>query len=203
MTSLEFQPIRCATTLFHFGRPRDVYVATRIILLSSTAEGSATSGYVATTEHSGQCEAWAGRNVERLGFTPSLFQTVVLINAACNHESFETINLNFPYFKFFPTLLLYLFPVWKYFWSFVYVIINYVGAGITTLMSISEGSDRTFFCRKMERTQSVREKMDGRVFISRQSRYPFSLINNMIRVLFPICTLIWRVKNYVSRQGKV
>ena len=65
VTSLEFQPIRCATTLFHFGQTRDVYVATRIILLSSTAEGSATSGYVAATERSGQSEAWAGRNVER------------------------------------------------------------------------------------------------------------------------------------------
>ena len=65
VTSLKFQPIRCATTLFHFGRPRDVYVATRIILFSSIAEGSATSGYVAATERSGQSEAWAGRNVER------------------------------------------------------------------------------------------------------------------------------------------
>ena len=65
VTSLEFQPIRCATTLFHFGRTRNVYVATRIILLSSTAEGSATSSYVAATERSGQSEAWAGRNVER------------------------------------------------------------------------------------------------------------------------------------------
>ena len=65
VTSVEFLPTRCATTLFHFGRPRDVYVATRIILLSSTAEGSATSGYVAAMEHSGQSEAWASRNVER------------------------------------------------------------------------------------------------------------------------------------------
>ena len=65
VTSLEFQPTRCATTLFHCGRTGDVYVATRIILLSSTAEGSATSGYVAATEGSGQREAWAGRNVER------------------------------------------------------------------------------------------------------------------------------------------
>ena len=65
VTSPEFQPIRCATTLFHFGRPWDVNVATRIILLSSTAEGSATSGYVAATEHSGQSEAWAWKNVER------------------------------------------------------------------------------------------------------------------------------------------
>ena len=56
---------------------------------------------------------------------------------------------------------------------FVYVIIYCVGAGITTLMSISNGSDRTFFCRKMERTRSVREEMDGRVFISRQSRHHF------------------------------
>ena len=29
------------------------------------------------------------------------------------------------------------------------------------------------------------------------------LKNNMIKVLFPLCTLIWRVNNYVSRQGKV
>ena len=65
VTSLEFQPIRCATALLHFGRTRNVYVATRIILLSSTAEGSTTSGYVAATERSGQSEAWAGRNVER------------------------------------------------------------------------------------------------------------------------------------------
>ena len=48
-----------------------------------------------------------------------------------------------------------------------------VGAGITTLMSISDGSDRTFFCRKMEKTRSVEEEMDGRVFISRQSRHLF------------------------------
>ena len=57
VTSLEFRPIRCATTLFHFGRPQDAYVATRIILLSSTAEGSDTSGYVAATERSVQSEA--------------------------------------------------------------------------------------------------------------------------------------------------
>ena len=74
-----------------------------------------------------------------------------------------------------------------------------VGAGIAALMPISDGSDRTFVCRKMEGTRSVREEMDGRVFISRQSRHPSSLINNMIKVLFPICTLIWRVNNYVSR----
>ena len=71
------------------------------------------------------------------------------------------------------------------------------------MMSISDGSDRTFFCRKMGKTRSVREEMDGKVFISLQSRHPFSLINNMIKKLFPICTLIWRVNSYVSRQGKV
>ena len=67
VTTLEFQLIRCGNTLFHFGGTRDVYVATRIILLSSTAEGSATSGYVAATESSAQSEAWVGRNVERAG----------------------------------------------------------------------------------------------------------------------------------------
>ena len=57
LTSVEFQPMRCATTLSRFGWTQDVYVATGIILLSSTAEGSATSGYVAATERSGQREA--------------------------------------------------------------------------------------------------------------------------------------------------
>ena len=56
VTSQNFQPIRCALTLFHFGRTRDVYVATRNILRCSTAEGSATSRYVAATERSGQSE---------------------------------------------------------------------------------------------------------------------------------------------------
>ena len=76
VTSLEIQPIRCATTLFHFGRTRNVYVATRIILLSSTAESSATSGYVVATERSGQSELLANRNVERARQKPSLFPTV-------------------------------------------------------------------------------------------------------------------------------
>ena len=51
VTSQKFQPIRCAFMLCQFGRTRNVYVATRFILLSSTAERSATSGYVAVPEH--------------------------------------------------------------------------------------------------------------------------------------------------------
>ena len=39
-------------------------------------------------------ETWNG-----LGKTPSLFQTVVLIDAACNHESLCNLNFNFPYFR--------------------------------------------------------------------------------------------------------
>ena len=51
--------------LSYFGRTQNVYVATRTILLSSAAESSATRGYVAATERSGQSEARAGRNLER------------------------------------------------------------------------------------------------------------------------------------------
>ena len=88
VTSLEFQPIRCATTLFHFGRTRNGYVATRIILLSRTAKSSATSGYVVAPERSGKIEARAGRNLERARKKPSLFPTVDLSDAACKHEPF-------------------------------------------------------------------------------------------------------------------
>ena len=51
VTSQKFQPKRCAFMLCQFGWTRNVYVATRIILFSSTAESSATSGYVAVPEH--------------------------------------------------------------------------------------------------------------------------------------------------------
>ena len=53
----------------------------------------------------------------------------------------------------------------------------------------------------MEKTRSVEEEWGGEVFNSRQSRH-FSFIYNIIKVLSPICTLIWRINNYVSRQGK-
>ena len=75
VTSQNFQPIRCFM-LFHFGRTRDVYVAIRIILLSSTAESSATSGYVVATERSGQSEAWVSKNVERIRKKPSFVPKV-------------------------------------------------------------------------------------------------------------------------------
>ena len=70
-------------------------------------------------------------------------------------------------------------------------------------MSISDGSDPYLFCRKMEKTRSVKEEMDGKLFISRQSRHPFPLVINMIKVLFPIRTLIWRAKKlyFLLRKG--
>ena len=50
-------------------------------------------------------ETWNG-----LGNRPSLFQTVVLIDAACNHESFYIINLNFPHFKIFFDCIIVFIP---------------------------------------------------------------------------------------------
>ena len=44
--------------------------------------------------------------------------------------------------------------------------------------------------------------MDGEVFISHRGRH-FPFIDKIIKVLFPICTLIWRVNDHVSRQGNV
>ena len=138
-----------------------------------------------------------------LGYKPSLFQKVVLTNVASKHESFSIIIFNFSYFKLFFNCILVFNPVWKDLWSFVFVFSYCVGAGITTLMSISDVSDPHLFCRKMEKSWSVKEEMDGKVFISRHSRHRFPFINNIIKVLSPICTLIWSANNYVSRQGKV
>ena len=109
-TSLEFQPTRCATTPFHFGRTRNVFVASRIILLGSTAESSATSGYVVATEHFGQSEAWASRNVERAKKKPSFGSSSGLFDAACNMNLFSIVNSIFSYFKLFFHFILAIIP---------------------------------------------------------------------------------------------
>ena len=126
-------------------------------------------------------------------------------------ESMQHVNVNlFSQYKFYFLYCKLFFP--KYFsifllWNillsnFVYVTIFCVVPRITTLMSVSGGSDLYLFRRQMEKTRSVREELDGRVFVYRKRRH-FSFINIMIKALFPICTFIWRVNIYVSRQGKV
>ena len=52
---------------------------TRFILLSRTAESSATSGYVVVPERFGQSEARAGRNVERTKRKPNLIPSIEFI----------------------------------------------------------------------------------------------------------------------------
>ena len=47
-------------------------------------------------------------------------------------------------------------------------------------MSISDGLDPRFFRRKMEETRSMKEEMDGEVFVFRQSRH-FSFVDFMIQ----------------------
>ena len=47
----------------------------------------------------------------------------------------------------------------------------------------------------------MKDEMDGKVVFSRQRpQANFEILK--VQVLFPICTLTWRVNNYVSRQNK-
>ena len=78
-----------------------------------------------------------------------------------------------------------------------------VGAGISTLMFISDGLGPSIFCRKMEKARLMREEMDGKVVYLPPESALFPLMLYFSTVLFPICTLTWRVNNYVSRQEKV
>ena len=40
---------------------------------------------------------------------------------------------------------------------------QYVGAGVNTLLSTSDGLGPFFFCRKREKVRPLREEMDGKV----------------------------------------
>ena len=68
-----------------FGRKRNGYVATHFILLSGSAESSATSGYVVLPERFGQNEEPASRKEERARKNLVLFPAVGLIDAIINH----------------------------------------------------------------------------------------------------------------------
>ena len=96
VTSQNVQPVRCAFMLCQFGRTRNVYVATRFILLSSTAESSATEGYVAVPEHFLQSEEPSVNNEERTRKKPS-FLPKVEINR-CNSISKQVVMIFYEYF---------------------------------------------------------------------------------------------------------
>ena len=74
------------------------------------------------------------------------------------------------------------------------------GAKMGTLMSICDGLMPYILRQNMEKTRPMREEMDEKLFIFRQSRHLIFVVN-MIKVLFPICTLTWLVNNHVSGQG--
>ena len=74
VTSQKLQPIRCAFMLCQFGQKRNIYVATRFILLSSIAESNPTSGYVAVPKYFLQNEEPACINEERTKKTLVSFQ---------------------------------------------------------------------------------------------------------------------------------
>ena len=78
-----------------------------------------------------------------------------------------------------------------------------MGAVISTLMSISDGLGPSIFCRKMEKARPMREEMDGKAVYFPPESALLPLMLYFLTVLFPICTLTWRVNNYVSRQEKV
>ena len=85
--------------------------------------------------------------------------------------------------------------------SFVYVPIFFVHAGIVVLMFVPNGPVPHSFSGKVELTRSVREQMDEKLFISRQS-WPFSFGYNIIKLRFFNCSLNWRANSYVSRERK-
>ena len=69
------------------------------------------------------------------------------------------------------------------------------------MMAISDGLGPYIFYREMKKMRPMREEMDGKVIDTRFYIFPFIVF--MIKVLFPICTLTWRVNIYVSAKKKI
>ena len=124
---------------------------------------------------------------------------------ACSYDFLSFFSVFYLVWVYFSLFSFYR----KSFWSFVYVINYCVGAGLSTLISFSDWSDPYNFRRKMDKTRSVKEELERKLFISRQSRH-ISFVNIMIKVLFPtlylylackhLCVPPW--KGYKKEKGK-
>ena len=93
VTSVEFNLIRCATMLCHFGQTLSSYVAILFILRGRTATSSATIDYIAVPERFGRNEEPAGGNEEQTRKKPGFFPKADVIDAittqTCNHDFFN------------------------------------------------------------------------------------------------------------------
>ena len=129
---------------------------------------------------------------------------MVLFNAACNHESFETTNLIFPYFRLFSDCIIIFIPCMEM--TLIFCLCYYLLCRRgNNHFDVHFRRIGPYFFLSKDGKDAVREGRNGwkGVYFPPESA-SFSLINNMIKVLFPICTLIWRVNNYVfpPRKGK-
>ena len=140
----------------------------------------------------------------RLGKSLVLFPAVDLFDAICKHMKTWFLSIISMYFilciLFFFWCIFSNFLLWKtyLFFCLCYYILCRHG---NNHFDIHFWRITSPLVRKMEKTRSMKEEMDGEVFYFRQSRY-YSFRDIMIKVLFPFCTLNWRVNNYVSRYGK-
>ena len=139
-------------------------------------------------------EIWNG-----LGYKPSLFQTVVLIDVACNHESSSIINFIFPYFKLFFQLYYSIYSLYGNIFDLLFMFLFIVSAQEKPFDVHFRRIGPVLFLSKDGKV-AVREGRNGRKGVYFPPESAFFFIVNMIKVLFPDCTLNWRVNNFVFRQ---
>ena len=141
-------------------------MASHFILISSTAENSATSGSVVVLERFGQNEEPPSWKKEWAKKKPRFAPSIGFISEAnCKHLLVWTLSiiifvLYYVFYLYLVRLLVYSSDR-KSFWSFAYVIIYCVGADLITLMSISYGLDPYFFLSK-DGKDEVYERRSGR-----------------------------------------
>ena len=145
---------------------------------------SATSEHGTNPQRPSRNEEYSSRNEERNSYTPSSGPNVIQMERS--KITCKKWNHNFSQhsYSICRTLLL-VSKNWKSSNLFVYTIFYRVGAGVSTLKSISDELGSFIFHRTMKKTQPMWEEKDGKVFLHRQTWHsPF--IVNIIKVLFPI-----------------
>ena len=168
---------------------------------SSTSTSSATSKHGTVPESSRNKEE-SNRNEERTRNTRSSGPNIIQIKRTKIIPNFKLKIMIFIILILFNLMnFSIIFQYGKSFDLLVYTNVPCVGARISILISISDRLGPYIFHRSIEKTQPMREEMNGKVFLRHQSRQSIFVVNT-IKVLLPNCTLTWCKNNYVSRLGK-
>ena len=187
-----------------FAQTRNGYVATHFVLLSSTAESSATSGYVVVAERFGKIKNQLAKvinGLEKAWYWSQRWIEAMQYKNRCEHDFYPFFDeFCFLYFSFIGAFFS-IFRLWKISLIFCLCYSLLCRRGNSYFDILFWRIKPVLFAAERWKGRGLWKKKWTEGFFFSQNWLSFCIFD-IIKVLFPICMLNWRVNNYVYCRGK-